>query len=155
MFEIKIFKEKDRTTVARRYNSKAYPDVPWFDFATELTKLGHLSKEWGIVEYLSEREWDPEDHDYYLLLEVHGEIKIEPPFEKRILHGGKVASILHRGDFSCLEKPYTRLLNWIEENGYHISGNLRKIHLRCPRNTIDTEGFVTELQIPIDKEVGQ
>lgn len=61
----------------------------------------------------------------------------------------KAASILVPGDYSNIAGAYNFLANWIEENGYNISGNPRQVTIRGHWNEKNVEDYLTEIQIPI------
>jgi len=64
---------------------------------------------------------------------------------------GNAASILVPGNYSNIAGAYTFLANWIEENGYNISGNPRQVGIKGPWNERNTEDYLSEIQIPVKK----
>lgn len=63
----------------------------------------------------------------------------------------QAASILVPGDYSNLAGAYNFLANWIEENGYSISGNPRQVAIKGPWNEKNIEDYLSEIQIPVNK----
>ncbi|WP_317134953.1 MerR family transcriptional regulator [Bacillus changyiensis] len=63
----------------------------------------------------------------------------------------QAASILVPGDYSNLLGAYQFLANWIEENGYMISGNPRQVAIKGPWNEKNKEDYLNEIQIPVNK----
>ncbi|GKX67279.1 MerR family transcriptional regulator [Inconstantimicrobium mannanitabidum] len=63
----------------------------------------------------------------------------------------QAASILVPGDYSNIGGAYNFLANWIEENGYSMSGNPRQVAIRGPWNEINSEDYLSEIQIPVKK----
>lgn len=61
----------------------------------------------------------------------------------------KAVSILVSGDYSNIAGAYKFLANWIEENGYSMSGNPRQVAIRGPWNEENTEDYLSEIQIPV------
>lgn len=61
-----------------------------------------------------------------------------------------MASLIHHGSFSTLSQAYEALFKWIEANGYHASGPNRELNLEYERGG-DQSKFVTELQVPVEK----
>ncbi len=151
MCEIAIYEDRGRKVVAKRFRT---PDSErgknWPVFAEEVRKAGFHPSGWGIVEYFVEGEWNPDDVEYDLILPIEDEIEAEPPLKIRELKPRKVVSIIHRGSFDGLGEAYEELFAYIEENGLKVNGNLRMFHLRCPHNTATPEGYVTEIQVPIE-----
>ena len=61
----------------------------------------------------------------------------------------KAACIFHKGSYDTLHKSYVSLLNYIEENGYEICGNIRESYIDGVWNK-ETDGeWLTEIQIPV------
>lgn len=63
----------------------------------------------------------------------------------------QAASILVPGDYSKIGGAYNFLANWIEENGYSMSGNPRQVAIRGPWNEMNSEDYLSEIQIPVKK----
>lgn len=63
----------------------------------------------------------------------------------------QAASILVPGDYSNLAGAYNFLANWIEDNGYSMSGNPRQVAIKGPWNERNTEDYLSEIQIPVKK----
>jgi DNA-binding transcriptional MerR regulator len=88
----------------------------------------------------------------------------QSPVVVRTLTGcASMACVIHTGGYDRLAHAFGALLRWIEANRYQINGPLRELYLRFGADQAgyelpevylsdkDTE-FVTELQIPIEKE---
>ena len=61
-----------------------------------------------------------------------------------------MASTVHHGSFSTLYEAYNAVMQWVETNGYHISGPNRELNLVYERGG-DQSTFVTEIQFPVEK----
>lgn len=83
------------------------------------------------------------------------------PFEGTLNDGERVkietlpavetmASVIHHGPFSTLNQAYNAILEWIEANGYQISGSNRELNLAYERGG-DQSKYVTEIQFPVAK----
>jgi len=150
MCDIIVYQEKARPVVAKRFRSSAPEIGPnWPKFAGEVVEQGIFPVGWGITEYFCEGEWNPEDVEYELCMPVMGEISPSEPLKAKTLDGCKVVSAIYRGSYDKIGPAYDEIFKWIEEQGLEIVGNIREIHLRCPHNTDDPAGFVTEIQIPV------
>jgi effector-binding domain-containing protein len=68
----------------------------------------------------------------------------------RILKGCACASGLHRGDYSSLFQTYKQIAEWIEHQGYTISGPPFEVYLNDPRELPANE-LLTEVYFPINK----
>jgi DNA-binding transcriptional MerR regulator/effector-binding domain-containing protein len=68
-----------------------------------------------------------------------------------------MACTLHQGPFTGLITGFTRLMQWIDTNGYTITGPDREIYLRLPEKDQyhNDQNAVTELQIPVQRRTVQ
>lgn len=70
----------------------------------------------------------------------------------RTLPGAQVASAVHRGPYQTLSEAIESIVQWIENNGYRITGPEREIYLVPGRNGSQTDpDTVTEVQFPVEK----
>lgn len=63
----------------------------------------------------------------------------------------EAACIFHKGSYDTLHQSYTVVLDYIEENGYEICGNIRESYIDGVWNKETPEEWLTEIQIPIRK----
>jgi effector-binding domain-containing protein len=66
------------------------------------------------------------------------------------LPGAEMASLVHHGPFTTLGEAYSAIMQWIEGNGYQITGPSREVYLQYER-TGDPAQYVTEIQVPVAK----
>ena len=59
------------------------------------------------------------------------------------------ACIFHKGSYNTLHKSYAMLLQYIEENGYKICGNIRESYIDGVWNKESENEWLTEIQIPV------
>ena len=59
------------------------------------------------------------------------------------------ACIFHKGSYDTLHKSYAMLLQYIEENGYEICGNIRESYIDGVWNKETEKEWLTEIQIPV------
>lgn len=59
------------------------------------------------------------------------------------------ACIFHKGSYNTLNKSYAMLLQYIEENGYEICGNIRESYIDGVWNKETENEWLTEIQIPV------
>lgn len=64
---------------------------------------------------------------------------------------GKMACVVHEGSFETMGKAYQQLLSWIDANRYHVAGPIREVHFQGPHTCADSDSFVTEIQLPVEK----
>lgn len=72
------------------------------------------------------------------------------------------ACVVHTGDYLSIYQAYNALLEWIEANHYRMAGPVREVYLRYSAEGLgfdlpptylarDSNSFVTELQLPVEK----
>lgn len=59
------------------------------------------------------------------------------------------ACIFHKGSYDTLHNSYAMLLQYIEENGYEICGNIRESYIDGVWNKETEKEWLTEIQIPV------
>ena len=151
MRDIRVYKDKGHRVIAKRYRS-SYSELHrnWPAFAKEVCAQGFHPCDWGIEEYIGGNIWNCEDFEYDLMLPVENDIEPKRPLFMKSLDAVKVISIVFRGSFDMLLEAFEELRDFANNKGFAVNGNLRVYHLRCPKNTDDSEGYVTELQLPIE-----
>jgi len=151
MYEITIYEEAERPVVAQRIQtSMMQMKDNWPRFAEEVVKQGIAPAGWGITEFFVQGEFDPNNVDCELMLPVMGPIQPAEPLKAKVIPAGKVASIIHRGPHDTIGKAYEELMAYIGQQGLKPIAHSREYYLRCPHNTTDPEGLVTEIQIPVE-----
>lgn len=63
----------------------------------------------------------------------------------------EAACIFHKGSYDTLHQSYTVVLDYIEENGYEICGNIRESYIDGVWNKETPEEWLTEIQVPVRK----
>lgn len=95
--------------------------------------------------YHSTEDFDPEETD----LEVG--FPVSPAGDHtNMVNGGTCASGVHKGDYSRLHETCGQIAEWIEKQGYTISGPPYEVYLDDPRE-VPAEELRTEVYFPIKK----
>ena len=63
----------------------------------------------------------------------------------------EAACIFHKGTYDTFHRSYVRLLDFIEENGYEICGNIRESYIDGVWNKDIPQEWLSEIQIPVRK----
>jgi DNA-binding transcriptional MerR regulator len=63
-----------------------------------------------------------------------------------------MASLMVPGSFENLDSAYKGLAEWLESNGYEMTGITRQVCHKGPWNEEKEEDFLTEIQIPVNKK---
>lgn len=61
----------------------------------------------------------------------------------------QVAAVVHHGDFADFTQGHAALLEWIDANGYQITGPYREIYIK--HDKADLSESTTEIQFPVEK----
>lgn len=61
----------------------------------------------------------------------------------------QVAAVVHHGDFADFTQGHAALLEWIDANGYRITGPYREIYIKHQKG--QTSDSTTEIQFPVEK----
>lgn len=69
----------------------------------------------------------------------------------RELEPVRVASVMHRGSHAGLSQAYAFIVEWIEQNGYRMSGLARECYIEGVWSGADEKDWLTEIQMPIEK----
>ena len=151
MCDIVIYEEPERSMVAICLRTPPEQiGKNWPVFAKEVREKQNIRTDgWGVEEHVTTVN-DSGELDYELMLPVIGEIQPDPPLFARTLPQVKVASILYRGSLTQTGGYGKKLMDWIDQQGLKVCGNMRVVHLRCPHNTSDAKGYVTEIQVPVE-----
>lgn len=62
----------------------------------------------------------------------------------------KMVCIIHKGQYSTLQKTNEVMFEWIRQNGYTKKGPVREIYHKGDWATQDSWEYITELQVPIE-----
>lgn len=70
----------------------------------------------------------------------------------KVIEGVKTAvCIHHKGPYTTLGKSYAKVLEWVGQNGYQITGSPRESYIDGCWNKNDPNEWLTEIQIPVTK----
>lgn len=63
----------------------------------------------------------------------------------------KGVSVFHMGDYEGMDCAIRAAASWIEENDYHIAGEIMERYHRNVSNELDSSKWLTEVIIPVEK----
>lgn len=93
----------------------------------------------------------PESMRYEICLPVSKEIKSDKVIKIKELPEMEVVSTIYMGPYEKVGSTYGKLMTWITEKGYVVSGPAREIYISNPSST-PAESLKTEIQFPIKKK---
>ncbi len=63
----------------------------------------------------------------------------------------EAACVYHSGAYDGIGQAYAFALNWVEQNGYRVTGLARECYIDGIWNKPNVEDWLTEIQIPVAK----
>ena len=97
-------------------------------------------------------EYKERDVDAEVCEPISGELPESRRVKIRTLPAAEVASAVHRGPYATLGKAIQDMMQWLDTNGYRITGPEREIYLQPGRNGSQNDPeTVTEVQFPVEK----
>lgn len=116
----------------------------------EMERLGCVCQE---PDYCFTNYLEQEDKDEHILVEICESVtELKQDSDKikfKVFEEVEAACIFHKGSYNTLAKSYVKLLNYIEENGYQINGNVRESYIDGVWNKESCDEWLTQIQIPI------
>jgi DNA-binding transcriptional MerR regulator/predicted transcriptional regulator YdeE len=128
-----------------------YPDVGRL-YPRVIEKLGPNPPISLSTAIWHDTEFKESDVDAEAGFYLKGPIEPRDGIQVHELPAAKVASLIHHGAFKTLNQAYGAVMQWIESNGYRISGPVREVylHVNLPVKQ-DDESSITEIQVPVAK----
>lgn len=123
------------------------------EMGAEMEQLGCICAE---PEYCFTHYLEPGYKEEDILIEVCQAVTEKKPDSGKVTFKilpqiSEAACIFHKGSYETLHKTYAALLNYIEENGYEICGNIRESYIDGVWNKDTAREWLTEIQIPVRK----
>ena len=103
----------------------------------------------GCLYY--DEEYKETEADLEPFYEVSKEVNKEG-IDCRVLKGGRMITILHKGPYDTLHESYRIIMEAIKDEGLEIKGPSREIYIKGPGMIFkgNPKNYVTEIQFPID-----
>jgi|YNPNPStandDraft_1061719.scaffolds.fasta_scaffold21720_2 effector-binding domain-containing protein len=64
----------------------------------------------------------------------------------------QVAYLVHQGSYQSMQEAFLRLMRWISDNGYEMTGPPLNVYHNDPMMVRSEEELITEVQIPVRKK---
>lgn len=87
--------------------------------------------------------------DIEMCIPVSGQIESAGDVESKVVSGGPVAALVHKGAYDELGPAYHALSTWITEHGHQFAGPPRETYLNDPTE-VSVDELLTEVVWPID-----
>ncbi len=63
-----------------------------------------------------------------------------------------VVSVLHKGAYEKIGVAYAYAMQWVEQNGYRVAGQVRESYIDGIWNRENVEDWLTEIQVPAERK---
>ena len=125
-----------------------------FDLMPEMgAEMERLGCECALPEYCFTQYLEPGYQEENILVEICEAVREKKEGSSLIhfqnLPEVKAACIYHRGSYDSFAETYAVILEYIEENGFEICGNIRECYIDGVWNKEREEDWLSEIQIPI------
>ena len=97
-----------------------------------------------------DNEYKEKDNDVEVAFPIVGTATETDRIKLRKLTGSVMASVIHTGPYETITAAYKAIGDWVEANGYEISGAVREVYLTQPGDP--GKELVTEILFPILKK---
>lgn len=99
-----------------------------------------------------DKDYKEKDVDVEICQSIIGDLKESENIKTRNIKSiDKMACTIHKGKYEDLCYAYEALQKWIEANNYKVFGNNREIYIKGEHFTKNPEEYITEVQIPVEK----
>ena len=104
------------------------------------------------VALYHDMEYRERDVDIEVCVPVAGAVPDHPRIRAMELPAcPAMACTIHKGPYEKLIEAYTFMMQWIEDNGYRITGPDREVYLQGPEPGTNPADYVTEILFPVEK----
>ncbi|MCH4890174.1 MerR family transcriptional regulator [Acidaminobacter sp. JC074] len=141
-----VLYNKDQTSISKKESIKEYA-LGIKDILKQTKRMSPLFDEIFAIKL-------PFTHIFNKTYHLEDKIMLfgcEDFKEHKIIPSGHFASIVFKGDIIDGETFYHKLLKWIEENDFQIIGDGLYVSIIDDCYTIDSNEYISEIQIPIKK----
>lgn len=104
------------------------------------------------IYYSNPAEVSPEALEWEMGFPVTPQAFVQAPLEKKEWNFTKVASALHKGSYETAGDTVTKILDWMDDNGYAQAGPMLERYLDMDPSAIKPEDLRTEIWIPVKKK---
>jgi AraC family transcriptional regulator len=104
------------------------------------------------IYYNNPAQVSPESLEWELGFPVTPQALVQPPLEKKVWNFTEVAAALHTGSYETTGDTITKVLDWMDANGYVQAGPIMERYLDMNPEEIKPEDLKTEVWIPVEKK---
>lgn len=136
--------------VMKNYSNKDVSLERWVELINLSNKINIENKGSILVTYYS----NPLEQFLYKDIEIEFGMYLDAPIEScncKKLGGFTAATTIHVGDYSNIINTHIKMIQYINKNGYNISGNISEEFIISPFDVNNPDEHVTKVIIPIEK----
>lgn len=144
-----IDRDAQSTLVVRtRTQVQDLPEVMGETYGVIFQYLGELGEEPAGAPFVAYHNMDMQDLDVEIGVPVRTTLNGKGDVTACEIPAGQYATCIHVGPYSELKATYASLSNWIQENGYAVTGIAYEIYLNDPTQ-VSEEQLETQLLFPL------
>lgn len=136
--------------VMKSYSNSEVSLERWVEIINLCNKLQLNSKGSIVVTYYS----DPLEQFFFKDSLIEFGMCVEPPNKCdncRKFGGFTAATTTHIGNYSNIVNTHIKMIQWINKNGYKISGNISEEFIISPFDVNNVDEHITKVIIPVTK----
>ncbi|MEW9079965.1 MerR family transcriptional regulator [Terrisporobacter glycolicus] len=136
--------------VMKNYSNKDVSLERWVELINLSNKINIENKGSILVTYYS----NPLEQFLYKDIEIEFGMYLDAPIEScncKKFGGFTAATTIHVGDYSNIINTHIKMIQYINKNGYNISGNISEEFIISPFDVNNPDEHVTKVIIPIEK----
>jgi len=104
------------------------------------------------IYYNAPGEVEPDELVWEIGFPVSPQTLVQPPLEQKVWSFEQVATCLHVGPYEKAEETIAKMMKWLDENGYTLSGPILERYLDMNPQEVKPENLKTEIWIPCQKK---
>jgi len=147
-FEVSEQKTQPVLSIRTRTKVEVISDLIGASYMKIIDYMDELGIEPEGAPFTAYYNMDMQDLDVEMGFPVAGPMPDKGEIQSREIPAGKVVSIMYKGPYSGMEKPYNAMSKWIVENGYEPVGTAYEYYFNSPNEVPESE-LVTEIVMPL------
>lgn len=148
---IEMREEKTQPVLSIRTRA-AVQDLPRLiaeSYGKIMQYMSQIGKQPAGVPFVAYYNLDMQDLDLEIGFPVMEPLEGNDEINKSEIPAGKYVSIMYKGPYMGMEKPYADMANWIEVNGYKAKGISYEYYYNSPMEVPESE-LLTRIVMPVE-----
>ncbi|MDW7733461.1 MAG: GyrI-like domain-containing protein [Methanolobus sp.] len=149
--EIEIKEEQSHPVLSIRTRAavRDLPAVIGESYEKIMQYMYRIGQEPAGAPFVAYYNMDMEDLDLEIGFPVAEPLDGSDEIDRSEIPAGKYVSMTYKGPYAGMEKPYTEMAKWIEENGYKAKGISYEYYYNSPMEVPESE-LLTRIVMPVE-----